>query len=122
MRMDIPSSACSNLEAAKAPLEATSKLKLKHATKQLLKKFHTYNWDSILSTLRVQSKFNDIGSLEPESQTLNHILLGFPAHQLSFVIRACSDTLPSPLNLKRMHYRAAPVLYVTLPIPLQHTY
>ena len=45
-RMDIPSSACSILEAAKASLEATSKLKLKHDTKRLLRKSHTDYWES----------------------------------------------------------------------------
>ena len=106
-RMDIPSPVCSILEAAKSSLDTISKQKLKHATKQLLRKSHTDYWDSTLSTLQVQSKFKDIVSLEPESQTWNRILLGLPANQLSFLIRAGSDTLPTPLNLKRWHYRVA---------------
>ena len=29
---------------------------------------------------------------------------GLPAGQLSFILRAASDTLPTPLNLKRWNY------------------
>ena len=46
-------------------------------------------------------------SLEPESHTWNRICLGLPVNQLSFLVRAGSDTLPTPLNLKRWHYRVS---------------
>ena len=35
----------------------------------------------------------------------NRIMHGLPAGQLSFLLRAASDTLPTPLNLKRWRYR-----------------
>jgi len=56
-----------------------------------------------LDTLSVQCKFEDSATLEAESKLWNRLLLGFHPGQLSFVLRASSDTLPTPLNLHRWH-------------------
>ena len=39
--------------------------------------------------------------------TWGRILRGLPIGQLSFVLKAASDTLPTPLNLKRWSYRVS---------------
>jgi len=43
--------------------------------------------------------------LEPQSWTWNRLQAGLPAGQLSFLLRAGADCLPTPLNLRRWHYR-----------------
>ena len=63
------------------------------------------NWDNQLDTLSVQSKFKDIVTLESDSKIWNRIISGLPAGQLSFLLRAGADILPTPLNLKRWKYR-----------------
>ena len=60
-------------------------------------------WDEHLSTLEVQGKFGEIVSLESENKTWKKIMLhGLPYGQLSFILKAGSDTLPHPLNLRRL--------------------
>ena len=62
-------------------------------------------WDSNLDKLTVQRKFSDACSLEKENSVWNRILDGLPPGQLSFILRAASDTLPTPLNLRRWRLR-----------------
>ena len=63
------------------------------------------HWDNKLESLSVQGKFQDVCQLEANSQVWNRIMLGLPPGQLSFLLRAGSDTLPTPLNLKRWMFR-----------------
>ena len=63
------------------------------------------HWDNRLSTLSVQGKFHQVCHLEAQNKVWNRILDGLPAGQLSFLLRAGSDTLPTPLNLKRWRIR-----------------
>ena len=58
------------------------------------------HWDSHLRTLSVQNKFLEISQLEKDNRVWNRIQQGLPAGQLSFLLRAGSDTLPTPLNLR----------------------
>ena len=59
-------------------------------------------WDKHLSSLEVQGKFSEIASLESVNKTWKKIMLhGLPYGQLSFILKAGSDTLPHPLNLRR---------------------
>ena len=59
-------------------------------------------WDKHLSTLEVQRKFGEIALLESENKTWKKIMLhGLLCGQLSFILKAGSDTLPHPLNLRR---------------------
>ena len=50
-------------------------------------------------------KFNNICQLESQNQVWNRIQLGLLPGQLSFLLRASSDTLLTPLNLKRWKLR-----------------
>ena len=63
------------------------------------------HWNCTLESLTVQGKFKNICQLESQNQVWNRIQLGLPAGQLSFLLRAGSDTLPTPLNLKRWRLR-----------------
>ena len=58
-------------------------------------------WNRKLSKLTVQNKFLDITELEAKNRVWNQIQAGLPTGQLSFLLKAGSDTLPAPLNLKR---------------------
>ena len=63
------------------------------------------HWNCTLESLTVQEKFKNICQLESQNQVWNRIQLGLTAGQLSFLLQAGSDTLPTPLNLKRWRLR-----------------
>jgi len=77
--------------------------KLYTASKQLAVSRETTLCQEKLDTLSVQCKFGNSATLEADSKLWNRLLLGFHPGQLSFVLRASSDTLPTPLNLRRWH-------------------
>ena len=54
-----------------------------------------------LQSLTVQSKFESSAELESFCKTWNRLLKGFHPGQLSFLLRAASDTLPTAVNLQR---------------------
>ena len=54
-----------------------------------------------LQSLTVQSKFEGSPMLESSCKTWNRLLKGFHPGQLSFLLRAASDTLPIAVNLQR---------------------
>ena len=54
-----------------------------------------------LQKLTVQSKFSSSAELERSCKTWNRLLAGFHPGQLSFLLRAASDTLPTAINLRR---------------------
>ena len=58
-------------------------------------------YDGHLSTLSVQCKLKDLVSLESCCGTWNRLLVGCNPGQFSFILRATSDTLPTPVNLQR---------------------
>ena len=54
-----------------------------------------------LQSLSVQSKFQNSAELETSCRTWNRLVMGFHPGQLSFLLRAASDTLPTAVNLLR---------------------
>ena len=59
------------------------------------------HWGNKLMSLSVQGKLDQICQLEAQNKVWNRIIDGLPAGQLSFLLRAGSDTLPTPLHLRR---------------------
>ena len=74
--------------------------KLCHVNAQMfVEKVVSNTGNDKLSELTVQSKFTAIIELESQNNVWKRIQKGMPAVQLSFLLRAGSDTLPTPLNL-----------------------
>ena len=64
--------------------------------------------DEHLSDLKVQSKFKEITILESECNSWKKIVQsGLPHRQLSLLLRAASDFLPHPANLRRWNIQCA---------------
>ena len=53
--------------------------------------------------LKQLTKFLDSARLETSCKTWNKLLTGFHPGQLSFLLRASSDTFPTAVNLRRWH-------------------
>ena len=83
-------------------------IQLLHTLKSNLGRQQTAHWNNHLESLAVQSKFLDITALEQESRVWSRIMFGLPAGQLSFIIRAGVDTLPTPANLHRWKIQSDP--------------
>ena len=86
-------------------LSSISRKTLQQACKNVARESVRSHWDDKLDCLTVQNKFKDICQLEAENHMWNWIQHGLPAGQLSFLLRAGSDTLPTPLNLKKRRLR-----------------
>ena len=86
------------------PTNRTSKQQAKE-TKLILSEDERKKWSDKLQSLQVQKKALDSIELEEENCVWSRIINGLPAGQLSFILRACSDTLPTPLNLGRWKIR-----------------
>ena len=103
---------CPLLRAARVSISSlqlsVSSRALKAATTKKINDYHTKIWDAQLERLKVQSKFQDIIALESDCPSWNRIISGLPSGQLSFLLRAGSDTLPTPLNLARWRIQADP--------------
>ena len=69
--------------------------------KKLLSDNVKSNCSTHLQTLTVQCKFADSARLEDSCKTWNRLIAGFNPGQLSFLLRAASDTLPTAVNLRR---------------------
>ena len=70
---------------------------------------HVNFWDSRLESLTVQNKLLDIVSLEQKCPLWRRLMCGLPEKQLSFLLRAGCDTLPTPMNLARWNIIVSPV-------------
>ena len=70
------------------------------AKTQLLSEVKSTSEDH-LQTLSVQCKFADSAELETSCRTWNRLLSSMHPGQLSFLLRAASDTLPTAMNLRR---------------------
>ena len=68
--------------------------------RKVCRKWREDLWNNKLHDLTVQNKFTDITELEAQNRVWNRIRDGLPTGQLSFLLRAGSDTLPTPMNLK----------------------
>ena len=79
----------------------------KSEVKQSVRHDHVAHWNSTLDPLQVQSKFKDIVVLEGTSHVWNRVLAGLHVGQLSFLLRAGANCLPTPMNLCRWNYRVS---------------
>jgi len=79
------------------PFARSLYLKAKHQLSDETKS----RYENHLQTLSVQGKFNDSAKLEATCGSWNRLLSGFHPGQLSFLLRASSDTLPTEVNLSR---------------------
>ena len=92
------------LSLAKNSLSDINRITLPNkASKAIWTNFETQKWDDHLSKLTVQNKFSDACKLhvEQDNKVWARIQQGLPSGQLSFILRAASDTLPTPMNLTR---------------------
>ena len=74
------------------------------ACKSVVSSRYARDWEAHLNTLTVQNALSDILPLGSEDQLWNRLLTGMPAGQLSFVLRASTECLPSPSTLVRWGY------------------
>ena len=58
-------------------------------------------WKQKLSSLCFQNKFLNITVLEAENHFWRCIMDGMPSGQLSYMLKAGSNTLSTPMNLQR---------------------
>ena len=58
-----------------------------------------------LETLVVQNTVTEVFPLEGETRRWKRLLMGLPAGQLSFVLKAAMGTLPAPMTLRRMGFQ-----------------
>lgn len=61
-----------------------------------------------LPRVQVQSKFTNIVALKEETTFWSRIMNGLPKGQFPFLLKAGSNTLPTPVNLHRWHLRVSP--------------
>jgi len=78
---------------------------LKAAVTKQLNTHKAAKWDAQPDGLQVQFKFKDNVTLE---SVWNRIISGLPSRQMSFVLRAGSDTLPMPLDLAQWKIQSNP--------------
>ena len=97
----IPLEAKSIITMAVNSVNSINRQTLPKATRTVYKDQRERFWSSHLNSLLVQRKFGDVCTLEKENRVWARIMDGLSAGQLSFILRAASDTLPTPLNLKR---------------------
>ena len=100
-RLGISSDSLSVLNQARESVESISRKTLSTECRKISDEVDKTHWDNKLASLSVQGKFHQVCQLEAQNQVWNRIMVGLPAGQLSFLLRAGSDTLPTPLNLKR---------------------
>ena len=107
----MPSLFQSVVTRVKSALETSQQIPAKSLKKQLfssLKVSHEIEFTSHLEGLEVQFKLLDSIDLESSSKIWKRIMHGLPARQMSFILRAASDTLPTPLNLARWRIQVDP--------------
>ena len=74
------------------------------ACKSVVSSRYARDWEAHLNMLTVQNTLSDILPLGSEDQLWNRLLTGMPAGQLSFVLHASTECLPSPSTLVRWGY------------------
>ena len=72
-------------------------------SKKMLSVDECSHYNDHLDTLPVQCKLKDSVSLEACCGTWNRLMLGFHPGQLSFILRAVPDALPTAVNLQQWH-------------------
>ena len=101
----IPSEVNQVLDLAKNSISTITTKTLSHKCSSVHRDGRVKHWNDKRSKLTVQCKFNAITELESRNNVWRHIQKGMPARQLSFLLREGSDTLPTPLNLRRWRLR-----------------
>jgi len=96
--LHIPNEAVRSAQSSIADLPQAKQL-IKKATANI-KSNTASHWNTHLSSLSVQCKLTEAVNPEQESQVWKRIRDGLPTGQLSFILHAASDTLPTPLNLR----------------------
>ena len=101
-QVGFPQESFSILQAAKTQIQnlPTAK-KLAKVGRSLAKERERKTYDDHLSSLQVQSKLAGSLTLEADEPLWKRIMWGLPPGQLSFILRAASDTLPTPMNMAR---------------------
>ena len=90
------------LSSAKKQLSAFPSARSLYVTaKKQLREHTKMQCEDHLQSLSVQSKFQNSAELETSCRTWNRLVMGFHPGQLSFLLRAASDTLPTAVNLLR---------------------
>ena len=94
--------------------EATDRYHVEHSApkpnqvvakcKEAINEHYIYEWEAHLKTLTVQGNLLDILPLGKDNHLWQRLLTGMPAGQISFVLRASLDCLPSPNTLVRWGY------------------
>ena len=112
LHKSIPTSALDLLQAARSSIKELPSVnpacQLKKAARDTTQAHQASYWNNHLDTLAVQSKFKDIILLEAGCKIWTRIQAGLPAGQLSFMLKAGSDCLPTPLNLCRWRIQTDP--------------
>ena len=104
-RQGFPNEVGSILNFVRNSISSISGKTLGKVCKSILKAEVSHNWEDKLSKLSVQRKFLDACNLEKSNRVWSRILDGLPTKQLSFILRASSDTLPTPLDRRRWKMR-----------------
>ena len=79
---------------------STSKSSLKSIIRKKTRDDRLLTCNQKLQGLSVQGKYLDVVHLEEDTHVWHRIISGLPKKQLSFLLRAGSDTLPSPMKLR----------------------
>ena len=110
--LGFPSECFDILEAGRNSVSSIPSLK--KLCKQSVIDLKSTHWNSHLQSLSVQNKFADVVTLEnqPEHVRKKIVNFGLPRGQLSFLLKAALDTLPTPLNLKRMKIQCSSKCYL----------
>ena len=110
LRNQFPTECPTFLQRARDSIHATDFSRPPSVKSIISKSLHQKHSDALntsLDQLQVWSKFKDDVALEPESRPWNRLLTGLPAGRLSFLLRAGTDCLPTPLNLRRWRYKVS---------------
>ena len=97
----IPKAAKDTLRLGIELVEETSKKAFPRVVKGVFDTIDKSRWDECLYKLTIQNKFIDACVLQKDSGAWRRILQGLLFGQLSFLLRAATDTLPTPLNIVR---------------------
>ena len=97
------------LSAAKSSVSNIHSSTFKSKASTSLWSSHVRYWNSTFEPLTVQNKFLDIVALEQNCPLWKRLMYGLPEKQLSFLLHAGCDTLPTPMNLARWNIITSPV-------------
>ena len=104
-KMGIPDIASELLEKGRSSVSIINQKTLSSQCRKIYRESRVTSCDTKLAQLTVQNKFLSVTQLEAVNHVWRRIMDGLPAGQLSFLLTAGTDTLPTPLNLKRWRIR-----------------